>query len=256
MTEELPVIATDVDHVRILTFNRPAARNAFNRTLYSAVGDALRQATLDDGVTVVILTGSGSAFSAGQDLKEMAALVSGSTGSDAAKGFRGFMDALCEFDKPLLAAVNGVAVGLGFTMLAHCDIVIMSDSARMRVPFAELGVPAEAASSYLFPSRMGAQRAAEVLFTGRWVTADEAVDSGIALRVVPNDVLMAETLELAHRIASGSPQALRAIKQLMRANEAPQILAARAREDEAFSRLLGSEANVAALDRFGSTGRT
>ena len=256
MSESSPIIVTDDDRVRVITFNRPEARNAFDMGLYTSAAVALREAALDDSVTVVVLTGSGQSFSAGQDLKEMAALVSGSAGPDAAKGFRGFMDALGEFDKPLLAAVNGAAVGLGFTMLAHCDIVIVSDSARMRVPFAELGVPAEAASSYLFPSRMGAQRAAEVLFTGRWVTGDEAVDSGIALRVVPNDVLMAETLELAHRIASGSPQALRAIKQLMRANEAPQILAARAREDEAFSRLLGSEANVAALDRFGSTGRT
>jgi enoyl-CoA hydratase/carnithine racemase len=166
------------------------------------------------------------------------------------------MDAIGEFDKPLLAAVNGVAVGLGFTMLAHCDIVIVSDAARLRVPFAELGVPAEAASSYLFPSRMGFQRAAEVLFTGRWVSADEAVESGIALRVVANDVLMDEVMNLAHRIAAGSPKALKAIKQLMRATESPQIAAARAREDEAFARLLGSDANLAALDRFGSTGRT
>lgn len=256
MSEISPIIVTDDDRVRVITFNRPEARNAFNISLYTAAAVALRDAAADDSVTVVVLTGSGPSFSAGQDLKEMAALVSGSAGPDAAKGFRGFMDALGEFDKPLLAAVNGVAVGLGFTMLAHCDIVIVSDGARMRVPFAELGVPAEAASSYLFPARMGAQRAAEVLFTGRWVSADEAVESGIALRVVASDALMTEALDLAHRIAAGSPQALRAIKQLMRANEAPQIAAARAREDDAFARLLGSEANLAALNRFDSTGRT
>jgi|ERR1700722_4607592 len=256
MSEVSPVIVTDEDHVRVLTFNRPESRNAFDRSLYSATAEALRNAALDDDVTVVVLTGSGSAFSAGQDLKEMAALVSGSTGSDAAKGFRGFMDALCEFDKPLLAAVNGVAVGLGFTMLAHCDIVIMSEQARMRVPFAELGVPAEAASSYLFPARMGAQRAAEILFTGRWVSAAEAVDLGIALRVVAADVLMTETLDLARTMSAGSPLALRSIKTLMHAHEAPFVAAARTREDEAYARLLGSDANVAALDRFESTGRT
>ena len=256
MSETSPIIVTDDDRVRVITFNRPEARNAFNISLYTAAAVALRDAAATDSVTVVVLTGSGLSFSAGQDLKEMAALVSGSAGPDAAKGFRGFMDALGEFDKPLLAAVNGAAVGLGFTLLAHCDIVIVSDDARMRVPFAELGVPAEAASSYLFPARMGAQRAAEVLFTGRWVSADEAVESGIALSAVASDVLMDEALDLAHRIAAGSPQALRAIKQLMRANEAPQIAAARAREDDAFARLLGSEANLAALNRFDSTGRT
>jgi enoyl-CoA hydratase/carnithine racemase len=256
MSSAAPIVVEDVERVRVLTFNRPEARNAFDRHLYQAASDALRQAALDDNVTVVVLTGSGSAFSAGQDLKEMAALVSGSGSPDAAKGFRGFMDALCEFDKPLLAAVNGVAVGLGFTMLGHCDIVIVSDQARMRVPFAELGVPAEAASSYLFPARMGAQRAAEILFTGRWVTAPEAVELGIALRVVPGDALMSEVLDTANRIAAGSPLALRSIKVLMRAHDAPFIAAARAREDEAYSRLLGTAANVAALDRFESTGRT
>jgi enoyl-CoA hydratase/carnithine racemase len=256
MSETSPIVVTDDDRVRVITFNRPEARNAFDISLYTAAAAALSDAAHDDSVTVVVLTGSGQCFSAGQDLKEMAALVSGSAGPDAAKGFRGFMDALGEFDKPLLAAVNGAAVGLGFTMLAHCDMVIVSDSARMRVPFAELGVPAEAASSYLFPARMGAQRAADVLFTGRWVSADEAVDSGIALRVVASDSMMIETLELAHRIASGSPQALRAIKQLIRAAESSQITAARTREDEAFARLLGSEANLAALERFDSTGRT
>jgi enoyl-CoA hydratase/carnithine racemase len=141
-------------------------------------------------------------------------------------------------------------------MLAHCDIVIMSEQARMRVPFAELGVPAEAASSYLFPARMGAQRAAEILFTSRWVTAEESVDLGIALRVVAADALMTEALDVANRIAAGSPLALRSIKALMRAHDAPFVAAARAREDEADTRLLGSAANVAALDRFGSTGRT
>jgi enoyl-CoA hydratase/carnithine racemase len=256
MSERPPVIVTDHDHVRIVTFNRPEVRNAFDRTLYSAAGEALRQAGLDDHVHVVVLTGTDPAFSAGQDLKEMAVLASGSGGHDAAKGFRGFMDALCEFDKPLLAAVNGVAVGLGFTMLAHCDIVIVSELARMRVPFAELGVPAEAASSYLFPARMGTQRAAEILFTGRWVTAEEAVGLGIAFRMVAADALMTETLEFADRIAAGSPLALRSIKMLMRAHEAPFVAAARTREDEAYARLLGSDANIAALNRFESTGRT
>ena len=238
-----------------MTFNRPEARNAFNRVLYEAVTAALRDSLSDDDVRVVVLTGAGVAFSAGQDLKEMAAIASGNAGPEAANGFTRFLDALCEFDKPLLAAVNGVGVGLGFTMLAHCDMVIVSAEARLQVPFAALGVPAEAGSSFLFPLRMGAQRAAEVLLTGRWISAQESVDSGLALRTVPAEHLMTETMSLARSVAEGSPDALRAIKRLMLASQAPLVAAARAREDKAFAELLGSASNTAAMSRFESTGR-
>jgi enoyl-CoA hydratase/carnithine racemase len=246
----------DHDAVRLVTFERPEARNAFNKDLYLGVAGALADAAADDAVHVVVLTGSGGSFSVGQDLKEMAAMVTGaSTDPDAAKGFRSFMDAVCGFEKPLLAAVNGVGVGLGFTVLAHCDLVLMAEDARLKVPFAELGVPAEAASSLLFPIRMGWQRAAEVLLTGTWVSASEAVECGIALRTCPPDALLAETMALAAQIAAHPPGAVRAIKRLMLATQAPLVAAAREREDAAFSELLGSPSNTAALDRFGETGR-
>ncbi len=250
-----PIIVEDADAVRVCTFARPEARNAFNLAMYEAVTGALTDAAGDPGVQVVVLTGSGPAFSAGQDLKEMAALVTGDGPPGAGQGFRGLMDALCTFDKPLMAAVNGVGVGLGFTILAHCDIVVVSEDARLRVPFAELGVPAEAASSLLFPMRMGGQRAAEVLFTGRWVSAAEAVEYGIALRRVAPEVLMDETLALARAVAAGSPESLRAIKALLLASQADAVAAARGREDAAFARLVGSADNTAALGRFGATGR-
>jgi enoyl-CoA hydratase/carnithine racemase len=250
------VSVADEDGVRLVTFERPDARNAFNKALYLAVAAALADAGADEAVHVVVLTGSGGSFSAGQDLKEMAALVTGeSTDPEAAKGFRSLMDAVCAFDKPLVAAVNGVGVGLGFTILAHCDLVLVADDARLKVPFAERGVPAEAASSLLFPIRMGWQRAAEVLFTGRWVSAAEAVDAGIALRACPPDALLAETMTLAKQIAAHPPAAVQAIKRLMLATQGPLVAAAREREDAAFTELLGSVANTAALDRFGETGR-
>jgi enoyl-CoA hydratase/carnithine racemase len=241
--------------VRLVVLERPEARNAFDGPLYAAVTDALVAAEEDPSVHVVVLTGKGTAFSAGQDLKEMAALVAGDGSAGVVSGFRGFMDTLTTFEKPLLAAVNGVGVGLGFTLLAHCDLVLVSEDARLRVPFAELGVPAEAASSYLFPLRMGWQRAAEVLLTGRWVDAAEAVDCGMALRAVPAEALLPEAMALAKRIAAAPNGAVRAIKRLMLATTAPGITAAREREDEAFAALLGSAANTAALDRFGETGR-
>ena len=193
----LEVEKVDDGAVRIIRFNRPEARNAFNRALYDAVAQALTEAGEVSACHVAVLTGNGSAFSAGQDLKEMAQIVTGEASPDAAKGFRGLLDAVQGFEKPLIAAVNGVGVGLGFTLLAHCDLVFMADDARLRVPFAELGVPPEAASSYMFPRTFGWQRAARLLFTGEWMSAHEAVDSGLALAHFPADALVQETLAVA-----------------------------------------------------------
>ena len=246
---------SDDGAVRLVRFNRPEARNAFNAALYDAVTEALVTAAASPEVHVVVLTGNGIAFSAGQDLKEMAQIVTGEASPEAAKGFRGLLDGLQAFDKPLMAAVNGVGVGLGFTILMHCDSVLMADGARLRVPFTELGVPPEAASSFLFPRIMGWQRAARLLFTSEWVDAPEAVELGVALAHIPAERLLDETLALARSIAAAPLDALVASKRLMLDTRNPGVTAAREREDAAFAELLGSAANRAALDRFGESGR-
>jgi enoyl-CoA hydratase/carnithine racemase len=228
--------AADRPGVRLLTLNRPQALNAFDSPLYRAAGEALDAARADDTVKVVVVTGAGRAFSAGQDLDEMARLVGG---EKVESGFPVLLEALQAFDKPLLAAVNGAAVGIGFTLLPHCDIVLAAEGARFRTPFAEMGVPPEAASSLLFPARMGWQRAAEVLFTSPWLSADEAVACGIALRAVPADDLLTDALDLATTIAAAPLPALRAIKGTMLAARADAVAAARAREEDAFARVLG-----------------
>ena len=226
----------DHDGVRLLTLDRPQALNAFDSPLYRATGAALDAARTDDGVKVVVLTGAGRAFSAGQDLDEMARLAGG---EPIDSGFPVLLDALQAFDKPLIAAVNGAAVGIGFTMLPHCDLVLAAETARFRTPFAEMGVPPEAASSLLFPARMGWQRAAEVLFTSPWLSAAEAVDCGIALRVVTPERLLADAVDLAAAIAAAPLVALRAIKATMLAGRAEAVAAARAREEATFARVLG-----------------
>ena len=238
-TDQGLVRAEDVDGhagVRLLTLDRPGALNAFDSPLYRAAGAALDSARADDGVKVAVITGAGRAFSAGQDLDEMARLAAG---EPIDSGFPVLLDALQAFDKPLVAAVNGAAVGIGFTMLPHCDLVLAAETARFRTPFAEMGVPPEAASSYLFPARMGWQRAAEVLFTSPWLSAADAVECGIALRVVADDELLPEALALAGSIATAPLDALRAIKATMLAGRADAVAAARAREESAFARLLG-----------------
>lgn len=240
----------DAAGVRLVTFDRPEARNAFNLSLYQAVTAAMAEAAADPAVHVLVLTGAGTAFCAGQDLKEMGAIAAGTGPPGVEKGFRGLLDVVGAFPKPLLAAVNGVGVGLGFTLLAHCDLVFISDDARLRAPFAELGVPPEAASSYLFPAVLGWQRAAQVLFSGPWVSAAEAVEWGIALRRCPPDELLEVTMDVARQIAGAPLDALVESKRLLLASRDEAVAAARRREDEAFTRLLGRTANQAALERF------
>jgi enoyl-CoA hydratase/carnithine racemase len=233
---DVPVRTTDAGAVRTLVLDRPEARNAFDSALYRALAEALAAARADDAVKVAVVTGAGAGFSAGQDLKEMARLAAGDAGVESA--FPELLEALQSFDKPLLAAVHGAAVGIGFTMLAHCDIVVVADDARLRAPFAPLGVAPEAGSSHLFPARMGWQRAAHVLLTGSWVSAEQAVAYGVALEVVPRAELLDRTVALAQEIAAAPLASLRAIKRTMLGAQLPAIVAAREREEAEFAELL------------------
>jgi enoyl-CoA hydratase/carnithine racemase len=227
----------DADGVRLIAFDRTEVRNAFDSAMYAAVNDALVDALAADGIHAVVLTGRGQAFTSGQDLREMAAIATGTAGPGAGAGFRDLLDTVVAFDKPLLAAVHGVGMGLGCTLLGHVDLVLMERGARLRAPFAEMGVPPEAASSWLLPERLGWQRAAAVLLASEWIDADQAVAAGLALRVCDEGTVVEETLTLARTIASFPPQATRQIKRLMMAARRPDIEAARSREESAFASL-------------------
>jgi enoyl-CoA hydratase/carnithine racemase len=238
-SDESPnLITADDGAVRLITLDRPEALNAFDTDLYVALGSALDAASADDSVHVVVVTGSGRAFSAGQDLKEMTRMATAGPDEEITSGFPVLVDALIAFDKPLVAAVNGLAIGIGFTMLPHCDLVLVSDEARFRTPFAELGVAPEAASSYLFPLVMGPQRGAHALFTGEWMSADDAVASGIALSSHPTDELLPAAMALATRIAGYPLDSLKAIKSTVASGRRDAVVAARAREEELFAELL------------------
>jgi enoyl-CoA hydratase/carnithine racemase len=241
MTETLRI--EDDGAVRTLVFARPEAANAFNEELYHATARALRDAASDDGVSVVLVTGEGRAFTAGTDIKEMAEIArdhaAGRSNEEMGSGFIALVDALADFTKPLVAAVNGSGVGLGITMLGHCDVVLMAENARLMAPFAAMGVVPEAAGSYLLPARMGHQQAALALFTGNWVTAEEAVRCGLALRAVPAEALLDEARGIAREIAAKPLASLVATKELIVASRREEVRRAREREDAAFSRLLG-----------------
>ena len=227
--------------VRLLTLNRPESKNAFNKALYDGVRIALDEAAADEAIGVCVITGAGDAFSAGQDLKALAGVKDN---PEELQGFDPFSRALARFDKPLLAAVNGVAVGVGTTLLLHCDLVLVSDHARFRLPFVALGLIPEAASSLLLPTRIGPQAAAYHLLTGEWMDAETAVTRGLAWQRCAPEELLATTLGIAQRIAEGTVEALRNTKRLLLAARSDAVTAALDREsvflDELVERRLRS----------------
>ncbi len=240
----------DHGRVRLITLDRPEALNAFNGALYDATTEALIDAAGDPGVAAVVITGAGRAFCAGTDLGEMAAANSGGTATPAVHGFSGFVDHLVGFPKPLVGAVNGLALGIGATMLAFADLVFMSTDARLKCPFSSLGVAPEAASSFLFPRLLGRQQAAWVLMSAEWFNAEQCLDMGLAFKVCAPDSLVDIAMEHATTLAGWPVSSLIETKKLMMAPILDQIADARVGENAAFGRLLGGPANTEALTAF------
>lgn len=238
----------DIGRVRRMTLNRPEFMNAFNNALYKAVHDGLKAAEEDSGIAVVVITGAGRAFSAGQDLTEMQRMVDG--GGDTYQ-FPDFLAQLTAFRKPLIAAVNGVGVGIGMTMLAHCDLVLMSSTARLRTPFPQLGLAPEAGSSGLFPLRMGWQNAAHTLLSGKWMSAQEAYEAGYVWKVCEPNELLDQTMAVATDIAANPIPSLIATKDLMLSSGRLALAKeSHAREIEAYKGLVGAPANREAIAAF------
>jgi enoyl-CoA hydratase/carnithine racemase len=242
------VVIEDRGRIRVLTLDRPEALNAFDNDQYDGVARALHDAAGDPRVAVVVITGAGRAFSAGQDLGEMAQPRQHEDGLP--HGFAPFIEAVESFPKPLIAAVNGIGVGIGLTLLPHCDLVLMADDARVRAPFAPLGVTAEAGSSFLLPETVGWKAAAHILFTGAWLDAEQCVEIGLAWRRCPPERLRDETLAVASEIAAMPLDSLVATKRLMLEGRLDRVRAARARENTAFAKLVGGPANREAIAAF------
>jgi enoyl-CoA hydratase/carnithine racemase len=257
------LLLDDIGRVRLLTLNRPDKANAFNEQLYQAAATALRESEADDSVSVVVFTGAGRVYSGGVDIAEMAAVIPDEHVDEGAharpdrggvgRGFDAFVNGLAEFPKPVVAAVNGAAVGIGFTMLLHCDLVLVSDDARLRAPFTRMGVAPEASSSYLLPRRMGRQAAAWAFFTADWIAPAQAVEYGLALKVCEPGTLVKDAVELATQIAEHPLPSLMATKRLAIDAEQAGIARARELEGQAFAALLrlpGASGRVAAqLDK-------
>ena len=246
---------SDANGVRTLTLNRPEALNAFNEALYDATTIALREADEDADVAVVLLTGAGRAFSAGNDLVEMQARITDPEFQSGQYGFPGMIETLTALRKPLILAVNGLGVGIGATILGYADLVFMSSVARLKCPFTSLGVAPEAASSYLLPQLVGRQNAAWLLMSSEWVSAEEALRMGLVWKVCEPDDLLADARRHAEVLASRPISSLVAVKQTMVEPIRAEIAAATTRENGWFEKLMGAAANAEALAEF-SRGRS
>jgi enoyl-CoA hydratase/carnithine racemase len=252
MTDHDLVLVDDRDGVRTLVLNRPEQLNAFNQALCAALTDALRVAETDENVHVVVLTGAGRAFSAGTDLYELAANGDFRGTPDDPARFEKLIDALAGLVKPLVCAVNGIAVGIGATLLGHADLVFMADTARLRCPFTSLALAPEAAASVTLPLLVGRQAAAWMLMSSEWIDASEAVSMGLAWKVVPTENVLTEALVHASRIAVHPLASLVATKRLISQTFSAAVTAGRNRENAAFDVLLNEPESRAALGAFAS----
>ncbi|WP_406814960.1 enoyl-CoA hydratase/isomerase family protein [Mycobacterium sp. M23085] len=198
-----------------LTFDRPEFLNAFTGTGYRELRIALQRVAGDDAVRAVVLTGRGRAFSAGADRSLLDAATPDAVRQHAGDEFLRLLDTLGDFDKPLLAAVNGLAVGFGCTLLLYCDLVLLAETARLRFPFTALGIVPEAGSSALLPTKMRWADAMWAMLSSDWVDAASAFRAGLAWRVVPDAELVEQVSSAAKLICTHDANAVTATKRLM-----------------------------------------
>lgn len=242
---EAPVLTNlNDDGIFTITFNRPEKKNTINHAMWLGLRDAFDEARTNSDVVVTILTGAGPDFCAGVDMTDFGGDADGPHPYDLV------VEAVCAFDKPLLAAAIGAGIGGGATILLHCDVVYVGESVRLRYPFANLGLVTEFAASYMMPVVLGQQRAAELLFTAEWIDAKKALEIGIARAVFPDDEVFLRAQEKASEIAQWPLSALREIKRCLKLPHEAGIKAALAAEREGMSKLAGSPENIEAFTAF------
>jgi len=227
-------------------FNRPEKKNALTVSMYQTVADLLNAATKDDDVRVVLLHGAGDSFSAGNDIADF--LKNPPKGDDSPQGR--FTDALMDFDKPLVAAVHGFAVGSGATMLTHCDFVYAAEHTTFQLPFVNLAVVPELGTSYSLPAQLGYLAAAELLLLGLPFDARRAAELGFVTRIMPDASVLATAEEAARRLAQLPAGALQASKRLMKRASREQAAAAVKAENQEFAARVRSADAKEALTAF------
>ena len=234
------------DGVLFIGIDRPDKKNALTAAMYAAMADALRAGEADSSVRCALIHGSDTAFTAGNDLADFL----NDPPKDENAPVHRFLRAIAEFPKPLVAAVCGPAVGVGTTMLLHCDLVYAGDNAKLSLPFASLGLCPEAASSLLLPALVGHQRAAEKLMLGEPFGADEACAIGLVNRVLPAGEALAFAEAQARKLAAKPMSSLVETKRLMKKQAAALVPAVMREEGASFGRMLREPAAREAFSAF------
>ncbi|MBC3870576.1 enoyl-CoA hydratase [Undibacterium oligocarboniphilum] len=223
-----------------ISFNRPEKKNAITQAMYQAMADALRAAENDTAVRAILLTGKPEIFTAGNDLEDFMKNAGGLANPDAVPPVYQFMRALNEAEKPVIAAVSGAAVGIGTTLLMHCDLIYLADNARLSMPFTQLGLCPEFASSMIFQQIVGYQRAAEKLMLGEAFSAQEAYDMGFVNKVLPLDELLPYAQQVATKLVTLPAASIRVTKRLMKANRPAAVSDKMLEENQHFSVMLNA----------------
>jgi enoyl-CoA hydratase/carnithine racemase len=227
-------------------FNRPAKKNAMTAAMYIGLADLLNEADQDDNINVVLLHGAGDSFTAGNDLEDFAKNPPGPGDSPQAR----LINALIRFSKPLVAAVHGVAIGGGTTILTHFDFVYAAESARFQIPFINLALVPEFGSSFLLPRQIGYLQAAELILLGGTFNAARATELGLVTAVVPETNLLTKATETAQTLAEKPAVAIRACKDLMKRPVREQLEQAVTRELEEFAARVRSPETKEAISAF------
>jgi enoyl-CoA hydratase/carnithine racemase len=234
--------------VLTVTLARPEKKNAITQAMYDVLAEATVRARTDDAVRVLMFRGQGDSFSAGNDIADFIALgTQGGAPMTHTPVFH-FLKALADLDKPAVAAVRGRAVGIGLTLLLHCDMVVVAEDALLSAPFINLALAPEAASSMLLPAVLGHQRAFELFALGEAIDGRTALAWGLANRAVPAGQVEAVAAELATKLAARAPNSIRKTKQLMR--DAERLWALMQREGEAFGSQMASPEAMEAFMAF------
>ncbi len=235
----MDILTQKENGVLTIKFNRPEKKNAITSEMYQAMADALRGAESDTEVRAILITGKPEIFTAGNDLEDFMKNASSLTSGSIPPVYK-FMQALSQSPKPVIAAVSGAAVGIGTTLLMHCDLIYLADNAKLSMPFTQLGLCPEFASSMIFQQIVGFQRAAEKLMFGEPFSAQEAYDMGFVNKVLPLDELLTYAQQQAAKLVALPAASVRVTKRLMKEGQPEAVANKMVEENQHFAAMLNA----------------
>lgn len=242
-----PLIGSRLEQgVLTITLQRPEKKNALTLAMYSALTDLFQQGDKDASVRAMLIHGAGDGFTAGNDLKDFLAAPPADDSSPVIR----FLKHLSEIQKPLIAAVHGAAVGIGTTLLLHCDLAYAAESSRFQMPFVNLGLCPEAASTYLLPLMAGHRRASELLLLGEPFSAETAQEVGLINQVLPDAEVLAVARQAAEKLAAKPPRSILTSKRLLKQHTRDKVRQTIAEEADTFCKMLRSPEAQEALNAF------